>query len=75
LKKIPSQKKACGVAQDEVPEFKPQHCKKKKGIYKLIVAFLMKLGAHTVLGTSNFSLRYLTFFCRLWYCMPIILAT
>jgi hypothetical protein len=30
LKKIPSQEKACGVAQGEVPEFKPQHCKKKK---------------------------------------------
>jgi hypothetical protein len=30
LQKIPSQKRAGGVAQGEGPEFKPQHCKKKK---------------------------------------------
>jgi hypothetical protein len=29
-RKKPSQKRADGVAQDEGPEFKPQHCKKKK---------------------------------------------
>jgi hypothetical protein len=28
--KYPSQKRACGLAQGEGPEFKPQYCKKKK---------------------------------------------
>jgi hypothetical protein len=35
LEKNPSQIRACGVAQGVGPEFKPQHCKKKK---KIVVA-------------------------------------
>jgi hypothetical protein len=32
LKRKPSQKRACGVAQGVGPEFKPQHCKKEKKV-------------------------------------------
>jgi hypothetical protein len=30
--KYPTQKRAGGVAQDVSPEFKPQHCKRKKEV-------------------------------------------
>jgi hypothetical protein len=33
LKKKKSQKRACEVAQGIGPEFKPQHCKKKKSAH------------------------------------------
>jgi hypothetical protein len=41
LEKNPSQKRVGGVAQNEGPEFKPEHCQKKK-IYIYIYTYTRK---------------------------------